>query len=275
MKTHAPVQGSRSAGGVAPRVGSDAQARGPRAGRGNGFLQEQLARKGAPAPETDAGGAGAQETGTYDAFGTTTGTESAAPARVAGQRMASADTDRLYGAVRATARGASLLERLGDRPLPELSWSGQGSYMLGGNVWLDLELPEREIVDILVHELQHVLNEREGRTGDIANDDRATYVEKTLNDESLAQGAMIVHGLQAGGQGLESKVFNAHLQQVDPTLAAAVAAGGAGVDWEKVETIARAYARTQFEQVYRTSTTGERYPDYYGKSWDRARGAGS
>ena len=65
-------------------------------------------------------------------------------------------------------------------------------------------------------------------------------------------------------------MFKAHLQAEDPALAAAVAQGRADVDWERVETLARAYARVQFEQVYRTSTTGERYPDYYGGSWDRA-----
>jgi hypothetical protein len=268
MKAHRPLQQSpaRGAAATAPRStkGGD-----PRGGRGNGFLQEQLARSVAPSVE-EPGSTGAEtSTATLDA-GAREVDASRAPTRAAGQVMDTADTDRLYRAVRGTARGASLVAALSDRPLPELSWSGQGSYMLGDNVWLDLELPESDIVDVLVHELQHVVNAREGRTGDIGGDDRATYVDKTLEDESWAQGAMIVHGLQAGGEGIEAKVFKAHLQSADPSLAAAVSEGRADVDWARVEALARAYARTQFEETYRTSTTGERYPDYYGGSWDRA-----
>lgn len=262
MKSHRPMRGrapqaNAAAGGARMGSGSMGPSR-PQAGgrRGNAFAQSQAPSLATPGPEQDAASP-----------------QAATSARVAGQELDSGATADLYKRVGATPRGSQLLQQLdasGGRA--KLSWSGQGSYMMGGDVWLDTELPEQDVVEVLVHELQHVLNAREGRTGDIGANTREEYVDKSLNDECYAEAAMIVTSLQAGATSTTGKIFLHHLRMTDPALAAAVSSGSPDVDWSAIEVEARAWVRNKFETEYTTSTTGEAYPAYYGGQWDRARG---
>lgn len=268
MKSHRPNRGrapqASAAAGAGPAMGAGSRgpARGQAGGRrGNAFAQaqSQTPALASPGPEQDAAAP-----------------QSAAATRVAGQEIDSGATSDLYKRVGATPRGSELLKQLdasGGRAT--LTWSGQGSYMMGGQVWLDTELPEHDLVDVLVHELQHVLNAREGRTGDLGTNTREEYVDKSLNDECLAEAAMVVTSLQAGANSTTGKIFLHHLRMTDPALAAAVSSGSPDVDWAAIEVEARVWVRNKFETEYTTSTTGEAYPAYYGGQWDRARGGAS
>ena len=285
------MKSQRSSGparGASPPAAQRAPGRGGAAsgaGRGNAFRQEQIAAAGAPAQAPVV-----PEELLYGAFGEAPAKQTAGPEvgpqgapsgtgseRTAGQPIAADEVARLYGAVAASRRGTDLLAELdASGARPALSWSGQGSYMMGGAVWLDTELEPAHLVDVLVHELQHVANARAGRTGDISTQDRATFVENSIEDEASAQTALLVAGLQSGSTGADVSGFlYGHLFQVDPTLAGALRNKDPGVDWKRVEELAHAYARKQFEEEAITSTTGERYPVYYGGQWDRANGKGS
>ena len=292
-----------------PSSGGSQRAPAGGGGRGNAFRQEQMgaaspaqaavvpeellygafgeepAKKQSSAPE-----AAASEGRNYGAFGeepakAASGPETAqegaavttgAAERTAGQAIAADEVERLYRAVGASPRGTELLGELdASGPRPVLTWSGQGSYMMGEAVWLDTELEPAHLVDVLVHELQHVANARAGRTGDMATQDRATFIERSLEDEASAQTALLVAGLQAGSTGPDVSGFlYGHLMQVEPALVPQLRNRDPGVDWKHVEALAHAFAREQFETTYSTSTTGERYPDYYGGQWDRANGKG-
>lgn len=262
MKSHRPVHGPASqanaAVGSRSFVGAGGQAGGR---RGNAFAQAQAQAPsvGSPGPDQDAAAP-----------------QSAAATRVVGKEMDSGVTADLYKRVGATPRGSELLKQLdasGGRAT--LTWSGQGSYMMGGQVWLDTELPEHDLVEVLVHELQHVLNAREGRTGDLGSNTREEYVDKSLNDECLAEAATVVTSLQAGATSTTGKIFLHHLRMTNPALAAAVSSGSPDVDWAAIEAQALVWVRNKFETEYTTSTTGEAYPAYYGGQWDRARGGAS
>jgi hypothetical protein len=280
MKSQRAAASSRS---QAPHAGAAQRAAGG-GGRGNAFRQEQMGAaspaQAAVVPEELLYGAFGEEPATKEASGPEAGQEGAAVTtgseRTAGQPIAADEVERLYRAVGASPRGTELLGELdtgGARPT--LTWSGQGSYMMGGAVWLDTELEPARLVDVLVHELQHVANERAGRTGDMATQDRATFIERSLEDEASAQTALLVAGLQAGSTGPDVSGFlYGHLMQVEPALVPMLRNRDPGVDWKHVEALAHAFAREQFETTYSTSTTGERYPAYYGGQWDRANGKG-
>ncbi len=307
MKSQRAASSSRS---QAPHAGAAQRAPGG-AGRGNAFRQEQIGAaapsQGAIVPDEllygafgeapakkesaspDVGASSAEELN-YGAFGESPAKAAAGPetaqeepaattagVRTAGQPIAGDEAARLYRAVGASPRGTDLLAELdagGARPT--LTWSDQGSYMMGGAVWLDTELEPAHLVDVLVHELQHVANARAGRTGDMATQDRATFIERSLEDEASAQTALLVAGLQSGSNGPDISGFlYGHLMQVEPALVPLLRNKDPGVDWKHVEALAHAFAREQFETTYSTSTTGERYPDYYGGQWDRANGKGS
>lgn len=293
-----------------PSSGGSQRAPAGAGGRGNAFRQEQMgaaapaqaavvpeellygafgeepAKKQSSAPEAAASearnyGAFGEEPATKETSGPEAGQEGpavtpGAAERTAGQPIAADEVERLYRAVGASPRGTELLGELdASGPRPVLTWSGQGSYMMGGAVWLDTELAPAHLVDVLVHELQHVANARAGRTGDMATQDRATFIERSLEDEASAQTALLVAGLQAGSTGPDVSGFlYGHLMQVEPALVPQLRNRDPGVDWKHVEALAHAFAREQFETTYSTSTTGERYPDYYGGQWDRANGKG-
>jgi hypothetical protein len=259
---------------VAPRSSSPSAARGPSAGRGNGFAQERLA-SATRAPETPAPTVEAtpeQATPDHAALdrGPAQGT-----ARQPGQAIDAAQAASFMAQVRATPRGAALLKEVAAAGSePKLSWSGQGSYMLGGDVFLDVELDGSDLVEVLVHELQHVANANAGRTGDIATQDRATYVDRMLGDESQAEATRLVAALQSAAPTGVSQAFLYSLATTEPETFRAVRDRHPDTDWAHVEKLALAYTREQFETTLRTSTTGELYPDYYGGGWDAARGGG-
>jgi hypothetical protein len=258
-----------------PAPSSPARAR--PVGRGNGFAQERLTSGPAsPGPAQQAGAAEAHATPDQATHGRGPATAGGAAARQAGQAVDAAQSAALMGQVRATPRGAALLRELATAGAePKLSWSGQGSYMLGGDIFLDLELEGSDIVEVLVHELQHVANAHAGRTGDIGSQDRATYVDRMLADESQAEATRLVAALQSSAPSGVARAFLYSLATTEPETFRAVRDRHPDTDWAHVESLALAYTRVQFERENRTSTTGERYPDYYGAAWDSARGGGT
>jgi hypothetical protein len=266
-------------GAVTSRPAVSSPARGRPAGRGNGFAQARLASEApapqAPGPTLDT--AAGERAATPDHATPTRDTAPAGGAarRQAGQAIDAAQSASLLAQVRATPRGATLLQELAAAGAePTLSWSGQGSYMLGGDVFLDVELEGSDLVEVLVHELQHVANAKAGRTGDIATQDRATYVDRMLSDESQAEATRLVAALQSSAPTGVARAFLSSLATTEPGTFRAVRDRHPDTDWAHVEALALAYTRAEFETTLRTSTTGELYPDYYGAGWDSARGGG-
>jgi hypothetical protein len=174
--------------------------------------------------------------------------------------------------------GAEAVKYLVDKNVKVEFANGGGSYWDGSKIVIDRNEGAESAALTLVHEVNHTQATLEGTGADIAKDTRGDYVQKMLDEEvrGTVDSIQAKNELVAGGTGvtatfpLESQYNTAYKDAVDDvkkdnpkaTEAAQKAAGEkAGYD---------AVMKGFNDGSVVTSNTHEKYPDYYGNSWDGA-----
>lgn len=246
---------------LAPAVAAPERARG--AGRGNEFAQSQL-----HAGHDHEGGEHLDAERPIPGSTTGAGDTARRPGTDVDAATRQALLGRLQGVPEAAGHLAEIKKISGGLDFP-LRWSGRGSYMTQGGIYLDIRAREMEAVVQLTHELAHLLNYLQGEWVGPTAVGREDYVQKMMADEIEAEASGTVAGLQAtrGAGEPRSQEFRAHMERKKPGAIAEAVKTGQG--WDIIEAEARVFAEHKFKTTYKASTTGENYYQYWGNWWDR------
>lgn len=148
---------------------------------------------------------------------------------------------------------------------------GGGSFHSNGKLTLDPD--NGQDADTFVHEMNHAIYNKEGRHADIAKSTRADYVRDTIAEEieGSVQGAQAVYELLQAGQKVDKPAF---FEAYEKGVADEKTRNPKATP-EQLQAAGREALRKRFHDAFYngefvTSTTGETYPDYYGKAWDKA-----
>jgi hypothetical protein len=139
---------------LAPAVAAPERARG--AGRGNEFAQSQL-----HAGHDHEGGEHLDAERPIPGSTTGAGDTARRPGTDVDAATRQALLGRLQGVPEAAGHLAEIKKISGGLDFP-LRWSGRGSYMTQGGIYLDIRAREMEAVVQLTHELAHLLNYLQG-----------------------------------------------------------------------------------------------------------------
>ncbi|HCH62029.1 MAG TPA: hypothetical protein DFR83_04435 [Deltaproteobacteria bacterium] len=203
-------------------------------------------------------------------------TSDGAASRRPGAPLTAAEREALFQSLNAVPRTAQILEEIrsvkGGLDFP-LKWSGRGTYMMSGEIWLDLRGDATELTVTMAHELVHLLSFFKGFNPNPRELSKDEYVDAMIGDELDSEKASIVTGLQLtdGNGEPRSRDFKKWLQANHPGLLERATRSRESTDWAKVEELARIWSDDQFKNVFKTSNTGENYYDYYGSHWRRSQ----
>ncbi len=239
------------------------------AGRGNDFARTQL--NGAHGHDDQHGAHGHDD---HDAARPGPGASSGAvdSTRRPGTDVDAATRQALFARLQGVPEAAVLLEEIkkssGSLDFP-LRWSGRGSYMTAGAIYLDIRARELEAVVQLTHELSHLRNFLIDAWPEATQMGREEYVQTMMKDEIEAEASGTVAGLQAtrGAGEVRSNEFRTHMERKRPGAINEAVKTGKG--WDLVEAEARVFAEEKFKTTYKASTTGQNYYQYWGEWWDR------
>lgn len=267
MRAHEPL--ARTPVTTAPAPEEESPERGRREGRGMGFAREQLEHDLADGhdehahdhdharPGPDGGGSGAT-------LGRRPGEDVDAATR---QSLMS----RLQGLPESARTLATIRALAGGLDFP-MKWSGRGTYMSAGSVFIDIRARDTEALVTLAHELVHLKNYLAGKKPDPLKLSREDYIKQVMADELESEASGTVVGLQAtGGKGEpRSKDFRRSMEAQSPGAIGAAARTGQG--WDAIKDKAAKYSENEYRTRYRTSNTGQNYYDYWGSFWDKNNG---
>ncbi len=173
--------------------------------------------------------------------------------------------------------GAAAVKYLEDKNIKVEFADGGGSYWDGNKIVIDRSRPLDRNALSLVHEINHAKASIDGPKADIVKDTRADYVSKMLNEEVRgtvdsikAKNELVAKGKKISATYPLEKEYNAaYKKAVDEAKKANPKATEA--ELKKIG------EKAGYERVLKgfqdgevtTSTTGVKYPDYYGQAWDR------
>ncbi|QSQ24504.1 hypothetical protein JY651_06000 [Pyxidicoccus parkwayensis] len=174
--------------------------------------------------------------------------------------------------------GAAAVKYLEDKNIKVEFANGGGSYWDGNKIVIDRSRPMERNALSLVHEINHAKASIDGPKADIVKDTRTDYVKKMLDEEvrGTVDSIKAKNELVAKGKSisatypLEDKYNAAYKKAVDDAKKANPKATEA--ELKKIG------EKAGYERVLKgfqdgevtTSTTGVKYPDYYGQAWDKA-----
>jgi hypothetical protein len=173
--------------------------------------------------------------------------------------------------------GAAAVKYLEDKKIKVEFANGGGSYWDGNKIVIDRSRPMERNALSLVHEINHAKASIDGPKADIVKDTRADYVKKMLDEEvrGTVDSIKAKNELVAKGKSisatypLEAQYNAAYKKAVDDAKKANPKATEA--ELKKIGEKAgydRVLKGFQDGEVT-TSTTGVKYPDYYGQAWDK------
>jgi hypothetical protein len=230
-------------------------------------------------PQADYRKLGAPEPGPLESIGKAVA--EAVKAAAAAVVQAAEDAKRLQDikdTLKDSPTGAAAVKYLEDKNIKVEFADGGGSYWDGNKIVIDRTRPVDRNALTLVHEINHAKASIDGPKADIAKDTRADYVTKMLDEEvrGTVDSIKAKNELVASGKTitatypLEAKYNEAYKKGVED----AKKANPKATDAE----LKAAGEKAGYDRVLKgfqdgevtTSTTGVKYPDYYGSAWDRA-----
>lgn len=180
--------------------------------------------------------------------------------------------------LKSSTTGAAAVKYLEDKKIPVKFANGGGSYWDGKQIVIDRTQSTEEAALTLVHEMNHAEASQGGTTGNITTQPRADYVKTMLSEEvkGTVDSIKAKNELVAAGKKvtatfpLEAEYNAAYNKAVDdckkanPKASAAdLTAAGEKAGYDRV-------MKGFKDAEVTTSTTHERYSDYYGNAWDKA-----
>jgi hypothetical protein len=203
----------------------------------------------------------------------------AAKTAAAAAAAALADAQKLQhikDLLKKSATGAAAVKYLEDKGVKVEFANGGGSFWDGTKTVIDRTGTDENAALTVVHEINHAKATLEGTGADINTDTRAGYVDKMLKEE--VQGTIdsikTKNELVAGGNAitatfpLEKEYNDAYKKAVDDAKAADPKATDAALKTAGEKAGSDAVMKGFKDGSVVTSNTHEKYPDYYGKSWD-------
>lgn len=173
--------------------------------------------------------------------------------------------------------GAAAVKYLEDKKIKVEFANGGGSYWDGNKVVIDRSRPMERNALSLVHEINHAKASIDGPKADIVKDTRADYVKKMLDEEVRgtvdsikAKNELVAKGKSISATYPLEKDYNAaYKKAVDDAKKLNPKATEA--ELKKIG------EKAGYDRVLKgfndgevtTSTTGVKYPDYYGQAWDK------
>lgn len=164
--------------------------------------------------------------------------------------------------------------------------AGKGSYFDSSNNTVNLDPSHNSINSALtfVHEMNHAEEYHERRTGDVHNQSRQDYINEMLQEEVDGTVASIEARRELEQAGVD--VSDAHFPLQDEYNNAYEAAvtnareKNPNLTEAELDQIGRAAGRNRVMKGFQdgevvTSTTGQKYRDYYGSYWDEVNGGSS
>ncbi len=206
----------------------------------------------------------------------TTATSAEIARRKPGTALEGAEKEALLGRLRAVPRAAQALAEIkaltGEADIP-IRWSGRGTYMTEGEVWVDLRAGDTEALVTMSHELIHLLAWHKGFRPEARKMERGAFVDTMMSDELDSEEASLVAGLQlTKGKGEpRSGKFREWLNAQHPGVLDRAVRSGDPAQWQAIEHLARGWSEDQFRNVYKTSNTGQNYYQYWGSFWDKSQ----
>jgi len=154
-----------------------------------------------------------------------------------------------------------------------------GSFFNGGSNTMNLDPSENTMTSalIFVHEMNHAEAYHERRSGDVTSQTRQDYVNTMLQEEvdGTVSSIEAKRELQNSGVDVSSASFPLEDEYNEAYNAAVNEAmrRNPNLSGEEADAIGRAAGRQRVLQGFQngevvTSTSGENYPDYYGRRWD-------
>ncbi len=175
------------------------------------------------------------------------------------------------------ATGKAAIKYLEDKNIPVAFADGNGSYWDGKKIVISRSQSVNSAALTMVHELHHARSSKEGISGDRKKDKRDEYVKKMVEEESVGtvKSIQAKNELVAGGEKI-SDTFPLESQYNQSSAKASQDYKKANPDAKQADVDAAGQkagldaVRNGFNDgTVVTSNTNEKYPDYYGKSWDK------
>lgn len=175
-----------------------------------------------------------------------------------------------------TPEGAAIVKFLEDKKIPIEYDGSDGSFWNGTKIVLRFNTAEALALE-LVHEANHAKQSKEGKTADINKDSREDYVKKMLAEE--VQGtvnsielklALVKKGKKISATyPLEAQYVAAYKKAV-----AALKKSNPGATEAELDAAGRKAGSDAVKKGFDTgkvvtSTSNQKYSDYYGKEWDK------
>jgi uncharacterized Zn-binding protein involved in type VI secretion len=202
----------------------------------------------------------------------------AAPAAGGAGASDQATLDKIKALLKKCTTGKEAVKYLEDQKIPVEFANGNGSYWDGKKIVVSRSESVNSAALTMVHELHHARSSKDGTSGNTKSDKRDSYVNKMVEEESVGtvKSIQAKNELVAGGEKI-SETFPLESQYNESHAKAAEAYKKANPD-AKPEDIEAAGQKAGLDAVRKgfndgsvvTSNTNEKYPDYYGKSWDKA-----
>jgi hypothetical protein len=180
-----------------------------------------------------------------------------------------------------TARGREILKFLDDQGIAIELQAGDGSvYNAKQNkIVIDSSKGAEALALTIAHEANHAFFDKTGKTANIDKDTRADFVRKMIEEEAVGTVASIQmkKDLQAAGKTitatypLEKEYDAAFKKAVEDLKAAKPSATQAELDAAGEKAGLDAVRNGFLTGKVVTSNTKEKYPDYYGRAFDRRR----
>jgi hypothetical protein len=175
-----------------------------------------------------------------------------------------------------SATGKDAVKYLADSKVPIKFADGNGSYWDGTQIVISRSETAKASALTLVHEIHHARSEKSGTSADIAKETRSDYVKKEVEEESVGtvKSIQTKNELVAAGEKVD-ETFPLEAQYNKAYADAAANAKKTNPDATPAQ-LDQAGQQAGLDAVRKgfndgsvvTSNTNEKYPDYYGKSWD-------
>ena len=227
--------------------------------------------------EADKAVAGSEVTYSADSSAASA-SSSAAPAPAAAPPMSADDKklEDIKALLNKSATGKDAVKYLADSKVPIKFADGNGSYWDGTQIVISRSETAKASALTLVHEIHHARSEKSGTSADIAKETRSDYVKKEVEEESVGtvKSIQTKNELVAAGEKVD-ETFPLEAQYNKAYADAAANAKKTNPDATPAQ-LDQAGQQAGLDAVRKgfndgsvvTSNTNEKYPDYYGKSWD-------
>ena len=173
--------------------------------------------------------------------------------------------DELFKEVKKSATAKKTIEKIEKKTgktIP-LKWSSKGSFHQGGTIYIDKNRSLDKQVNSLAHEINHLYDYVFGRQPDVTKLTKDEFVKKKMDNEIKAQYRTYMAYEERGAKGAKPLGYAGFKAKVDEE---AKKTGKALTAAEKQE-IGKKYLEEQYKNVWKTSTTGKNYYEYWEEHW--------